>query len=219
MKSVFTIALLTLASCGAVEAKSYKKTKFKGGNDDLFISASAGMTNHVVGDDENAEAYKESDTSFGVNFDYRFYKYLSIGLGYVDFGEAEQFTEEDGTETLTLTTAGSGLTAALTWHTDIKDGPWYFYAKIGRIAWDVDLIADLNDTDDVAASGRSILSSSGDDMFTGFGGAYHINENTRIGLNFEQYKMDYGIVDPEDETSDIYKHKFNQASISVTYSF
>lgn len=90
---------------------------------------------------------------------------------------------------------------------------------MGRIEWDTEIFSEITDTEDPAVFLTGGVSSSGGDLFTGFGGAYHIKENIRIGVNFEQYKMKYLITDPEDSTSDDYRHEFNQTSISLTYSF
>ena len=212
-----------LAFTGQTFAKTYNNAPYKGGGEDVFVSASIGTASHTFGNDENSEALKANEISYGLDLDYRISKYFSLGLGYVNFGEAEQLSEVDTvgdvTEAYSLMTAGSGVTAHLTWHTDTRDGPWYFFMRFGKIQWDVELISEVNVTGGATFFERETVTIDGSDSFTSFGGGYYFTDQIRVGLKMNYFNMSYDLVDPEDNTSESLRNGFDQTALTVTYSF
>jgi len=223
IKKISFSLVIGLMFIGQSFASTYTKPGYNGGEDDLFVSATIGTTSHSFGDNTNPSIFKENEISYGLEFDYRIARYFSVGLGYVNFGEAEQFSEVDvigdTTETYSVLTAGNGLTTHLTWHTDTRDGPWYFFMRYGRVQWEVELINELSVTGGESLFERESATVDGSDNFTSFGGGYYFMDNLRIGLKMDYYNFKYQIVDPEDSTADDYRNGFDQVALTATYSF
>ncbi len=142
-----------------------------------------------------------------------------MGFGYVNFGEAELWSEVEsfsgGSDSRTLSTKGKGTTLNVKYQNDKILGDIGGYIKAGIINWDANYVFDWQ------SPGYSYYlnsASSGTDLFAGVAGLYHISDDLYLNLSLDWYQMKLKVVEDEDDSYSV-DQGFLMYALGVTYRF
>lgn len=164
--------------------------------ENFSIGATLGKSNHhseLTYDDQSS-----SSSSYELNINYQLTKHISVGLGYVDFGESDESTSQaiyDGSGLLggyTEATDGSGFTISSTFSYQLSDTPWDLKAKIGLIDWDSGIIRkNFSSNSESIDYSESKTNETGIDFFAGLGIYYQLSTKLSFGLSYELYPLSF----------------------------
>ncbi len=173
------------------------------------------------------------DNSIDLGISYALNRYVSMELGYIDFGEAHLASYStvvgDGEQLFFGTsdsfTAGKGYTASVTSST----GDWFSHFDVfitaGLIDWSVSqrTSGNLLSSDSSTFFLNAEQQSNGVDFFWGLGSSFAINKHLAISLSYEKYDMALRdstlFSEPDGSSREIVdKQSFSVAAIKISYA-
>ena len=170
--SLFAIALVA----ASVTAPAFAADN-SGGNGGFFVNGNVGQSNLSKG------AYDDNDTGYGANVGYRWAINPSVALGveggYTRLGS---FDPKDGFGALGLGRAKvDGWNVGVNGHFNVTPN-WYVSARGGFFRGDVK-------GSYLAGSTPVFVDATSDKYYAGAGFGYDFNNNLRVGLNYDYYKV------------------------------
>lgn len=184
--------------------------------DDVYQSA-------LIADDYDVLAYDskldDSDASWGAQIGYQWGAYFAAEIGYVDLGKAlyeADFTVEDllppggtGTGSVRTRFRSAGPTVAVLGLLPLGE-KFDVHGRAGILFARTRITEQARDFDTGEVLGSQDIRGNSKDLFAGIGGAWHINPNYTLRVDYQRY-LDVG----DDE--DTLEADVDQLAVSILF--
>jgi len=199
--------LLVAAFAGLVglSAQAVAQTGF-------FVEAAAGRSKADLGN-TSSWSVSDRDGTYAITAGYMFNNHFGMEGGFRNLGDVSASRTGNfsgtlygralsGNGSLSFKADGSGWTIGPRAYLPINN-EFSVNARTGVIRWESDQSATVNaaftwDGRSYAANATATEKRTGTNIYLGFGGAYNINKQAAIGLNFTRFKIDTVRVDAWD---------------------
>ncbi|TQV84391.1 outer membrane beta-barrel protein [Aliikangiella coralliicola] len=216
-KTVFNANLIALCLLTIIPTESFADDEQSKANRHS-LTFSLGNSDHALNDNSVLHATNTS-SSYAINYDYQMTDSFALSLGHIDLGDARVNTDvfnANISNAFIANTETNGYTFAGILNSDIGDGPWSGFIRLGMIDWRSE--ATLN-------SLQMKTVEKGTDVFAGVGLTYHFNNNVNLSLTADKYNIKFNednavtVIDGNLVRDFGYDNGFTVYSIALSYSF